>query len=291
MTTTPSPGSGRHLPIRARRVKFTFPSGARHHHFVDNDLVMSHFVAVLSSVFPEGEDFFIRSVRNYSDQITDPQLQQDIKGFIGQESSHKSQHRMLNERLQAMGYPTAKIDRHVKRRLSRAERVYSTEMRLAATAALEHYTATFAEILLNDDDLLSLLDGSDVRSILLWHAFEEAEHKAVAFDVYQAVGGSERNRVRAMRIATTIFIIEMVLQTTRSLLRDPATYNPVRLLRSLNKFRKSPLFSRDALRRYASYTRPGFHPNDWDSTATLEHWSDELLDASGRPMYAEAPGG
>ncbi|BBY53472.1 metal-dependent hydrolase [Mycobacterium koreense] len=291
MTITPSSGSGPHPPIKARRVKFTFPSGARHQHFVDDDLVMSHFVAVLSSVFPEGEDFFIRSVRNYSDQITDPQLQKAVKGFIGQESTHKTQHRMLNERLQAMGYPTERIDRHVNRLLHRMERIFSTEMALAGTAALEHYTATFAEIVLNSDELLSLLDGSKVRDILLWHAFEEAEHKAVAFDVYVAIGGSERSRVRAMRLATTLFVAEMIAQTTLSLLGDRATYNPVRLVRSLNKFRKSPLFSRDALRRYASYTRPGFHPNDWDSTATLEHWSQELLDASGSPMYAEAPGG
>lgn len=275
-----------HVPLKARRVKFTFPSGTKRQHFVDDDLVMSHFVAVLSAVFPEGEDFFIRSVRNYNDQITDPRLQQEVKGFIGQESSHKAQHRMLNDRLQAMGYPTDKIDRHVKRLLDRVDRVFSPEMRLAATSALEHYTASFAEILLNDDELLSLLDGSDVRSILLWHAFEEAEHKAVAFDVYRAVGGSERNRVRAMRIATTIFVLEMFLQTVRSLVRDPAAYNPIRLLRSLNEFRKSPLFSREALRRYASYTTKGFHPDDWDSGPTLEHWSNQLQDASGNPMYA-----
>jgi predicted metal-dependent hydrolase len=286
MTSTPSGSSGQHVPLRARRVRFTFPTGTKRQHFVDDDLVMSHFIAVLSSMFPEGEDFFIRSVRNYRDRITDPQLQEAIKGFIGQESTHKTQHRMLNERLQAMGYPTARIDRHVKALLNRLERMYSTEMALAGTAALEHYTATFAEILLNSDELLALLDESDVREILLWHAFEEAEHKAVAFDVYNAVGGTERSRVRAMRLATTIFVIEMIVQTGRSLARDPATYHPVRLLRSLNRFRKSPIFSRAALRRYASYTRPGFHPDDWDSTATLDHWSKELLDANGEPMYA-----
>jgi predicted metal-dependent hydrolase len=273
------------MPLKARRVRFDFPSGTRRQHFVDNDLLQSHFVAVLSAVFPEGEDFFVRSVRNYRDQITDPQLQQAVKGFIGQESTHKSQHRMLNERLQAMGYPTERIDAHVKRLLNRLERIYSTEMPLAGTAALEHYTATFAEIILNSDEYLRLLDGSDVRSILLWHAFEEAEHKAVAFDVFQAVGGTERSRVRAMRLATTIFVAEIIIQTIRSLARDRATYNPVRLLRSLNSFRKSPLFTRDAFRRYASYTRGGFHPDDWDSTETLERWSKELTDANGEPMY------
>lgn len=288
MTGTSPDRVRQHVPLKARRVQFTFPTGTKRQHFVDDDLVMSHFTAVLSALFPEGEDFFIRSVRNYRDQVTDPELQEAIKGFIGQESTHKTQHRMLNERLQAMGYPTARIDRHVSALLNRLERIFSTEMALAGTAALEHYTATFAEILLNSDDWLALLDGSDVREILLWHAFEEAEHKAVAFDVYEAIGGTERTRVRGMRLATAIFVIEMIIQTTRSLAGDRASYNPVRLLRSLNKFRKSPLFSRAAFRRYASYTRPGFHPDDWDSTATLEHWSKELSDANGNPMYANA---
>lgn len=288
MTGASAGQAGPPAPLRARRVEFSFPTGTKRQHFVDDDLVMSHFTAILSALFPEGEDFFIRSVRNYRDQVSDPQLQQEIKGFIGQESTHKTQHRMLNERLQAMGYPTARVDRHVKWLLNRLERIFSTQMALAGTAALEHYTATFAEILLNSDEWLSLLDGSDVREILLWHAFEEAEHKAVAFDVYRAVGGTERTRVRAMRIATVLFVIEMIIQTGLSLARDPAAYHPVRLVRSLNKFRKSPLFSRAAFRRYTSYTRPGFHPDDWDSTATLQRWGQELVDANGNPLYTNA---
>ena len=285
MTDTPAKRTDQNITLRARRMKFTFPSGTKRQHFVDDDLVMSHFTAVLSSVFPEGEDFFIRSVRNYREQITDPKLQEAIKGFIGQESTHKTQHRMLNDRLQAMGYPTARIDRHVVWLLGKVDAIFSTEMRLAATAALEHYTATFAEILLNSPDWLKLLDGSDVREILLWHAFEEAEHKAVAFDVYEAVHGTERSRVRAMRIATTLFVLEMIALTAMSLAGDRATYNPVRLVKSLNQFRKSPLFSRDAIRRYRSYNHRGFHPDEWDSSATLEHWAKELTDAGGNHMY------
>src|SRR5438128_1318860 len=104
-------------PIKPRRVRFEYPTGERKQHYVDDDLVMSHLVAVLSAMFPEGEDFFIRSVRNYKDRIGDPELQQAIKGFIAQEATHRHQHRMLNERLQEMGYPTARVDRHVNQLL------------------------------------------------------------------------------------------------------------------------------------------------------------------------------
>lgn len=154
-------------------------------------------------------------------------------------------------------------------------------MRLAVTAALEHYTATFAEIILTSDEAQELIGDTEVRPILLWHALEESEHKAVAFDVFETVGGTERTRVWGMRIATVILFTELVIQTTRSLAGDRAAYNPLRLLRSLRAFRRSPLFSPDAVQRFRSYTRAGFHPDDWDSTEVLERWAKELFDSDG----------
>lgn len=130
---------------KPRRVRFPMPTSTKRQHFVDGDLVMSHFISVLSATFPEGEDFFIRSVRNFQSSIDDPQLDTAVKGFIGQEATHRHQHRLLNERLQVMGYPTARIDRHVARLIKRLERRFSPEMRLSMTSALEHYTATLAK--------------------------------------------------------------------------------------------------------------------------------------------------
>ncbi|WP_292990498.1 metal-dependent hydrolase [Mycobacterium sp.] len=273
-------------PLKARRVHFALPSGTRRQHFVDGDLVMSHFISVLSATFPEGEDFFIRSVRNYREQVSDPELQAAIKGFIAQEATHRQQHRLLNQRLQVMGYPTDRIERHIQRLINVLEKRFSEKMRLAVTAAFEHYTATLAEIILTSDDVQKLIGDAEVRPILLWHAFEESEHKAVAFDVYRAVGGTERTRVRAMRIASLIFFAEVIIQTARSLAGDRAAYNPLRLLRSVNDLRRSPLFSRDARQRFSSYTRNGFHPDDWDSTEVLESWAKELFDSDGAQRVA-----
>jgi predicted metal-dependent hydrolase len=257
------------------------PAGTSRQHFVDGDLVMSHFVSTLSATFPEGEDFFIRSVREYRDHISDADLKEAVKGFIAQEATHRHQHQLLNDRLQAMGYPTEGIDRHIKKLVGRLEKRFSPTMRLAVTAALEHYTATFAEIILTSDEAQELIGDTEVRPILLWHALEECEHKAVAFDVYETVGGSERTRVWGMRIASLLLFSELVIQTTRSLAGDRAAYNPVRLLRSLRAFRHNPLFSSAAIERFRSYTRGGFHPDDWDSAEILERWTKELFDADG----------
>lgn len=269
--------------IRVRRISFDFPSldgGSRRRHFVEGDLVMSHIVAMLSAVFPEGEDFFVRSVRRFKDDITDPQLKRDVAGFIGQEVTHGREHRDLNDQLQAMGYPTHAVDRFVKWLLAQ-EWLGGPKFDLAVTAALEHYTATLAETLLTKPECRAILGDNEVRSVLLWHALEESEHKAVAFDVFRAVGGTERQRVWTMRLTSFQFILLMSVFTTISLARDPATYSPVRLLRSLARIPRSPFLARDVRRTLQGYNRPGFHPDDNDATQLLAYWRDELFGESG----------
>src|SRR5947207_11485169 len=85
------------------------------HFAADGDIVTSHVLAVLSSFFPDGEDYFVRSVEAVRDRIEDPKLRQDTDGFIGQESMHGREHRALNERLAELGYPTGAIGTYVKK--------------------------------------------------------------------------------------------------------------------------------------------------------------------------------
>ena len=243
---------------------------------------MSHIIAYLSATFPEGEDFFVRSVRRHADQVTDPILKEQVKGFIGQEVTHSREHVALNERLQEMGYPTGFNDRMTARALARDERMFSPLTCLAMTAALEHFTAVLAESLLGDEDAQALLGSTEVRKMLLWHAYEESEHRAVAFDVYRAVGGTERRRIATMRMVTLTFFGSVVAFTTLSLLRDRSTYNPVRLVRSLWALRRSPFLKRSLRRRLRQYNKAGFHPNDVDNSALLERWHPELFGETGQ---------
>jgi predicted metal-dependent hydrolase len=267
--------------VRTRRIRFDYPTGSLQKHYVDGDLVMSHVVAMLSATFPEGEDFFVRSVRHYADRITDPVLQKQVAGFVGQEVTHGREHRALNERLQQMGYATRRVDRIVKKSLARAERILSPMECLAMTAALEHYTAALAETLLTDERAQALLGSTEVRSMLLWHALEESEHKAVAFDVYRAVGGSEKVRIRVMRMVTFGFLVRVSIFTLISMAGDRSAYNPVRLVRSLLALRHSPFLTREVVQRIRAYNKVGFHPDDNDNSALLEHWTDELFGADG----------
>ncbi|GAA3809497.1 metal-dependent hydrolase [Nocardioides panacisoli] len=270
-----------HRDVRVRRVGFTYPEGALHKHYVDGDLVMSHVVAVLSATFPPGEDFFVRSVRHFRDRVDDPELSAQVRGFIGQEVTHGREHVELNDRLQQMGYPTRRVSAFVEWSLADAWKRAPKKLCLAYTAALEHYTATIAECLLRKPEAQRLLGDTEVRNILLWHALEESEHKAVAFDVYRAVGGSERMRRWGFRIQSVGLIGLVVVGTLLSLLTDRAAYNPVRLVRSLLALRHSPFLQRDVIAHLRAYTREGFHPDDFDSTELVAEWSARLFGPDG----------
>jgi predicted metal-dependent hydrolase len=268
--------------IQTRRIEFAYDETLPKH-FVGGDPAMSHVVAVLSSLFPEGEDFFVESVRDVRDRITDPELKKQVSGFIGQEAIHGREHRTFNERLATLGYPTRFIDRLVKygfrwflgHALPKAHR-------LAVTSALEHYTATLAEVLLGDPDANAKLTEPEVRSLFLWHAVEESEHKSVAFDVFQSVSGKHRIRAGVMNVTTLGFLVGATAGTVLSLLLDGHTYrHPITTARSVARLRHSPWLRKDVRRRIRDYNRRDFHPEDHDATELLAEWRDRLFGESG----------
>src|SRR3546814_1673082 len=54
-------------------------------------------------------------------------------------------------------------------------------MQLAGTCALEHFTATLAHAILSDPAHLAGAE-TEAQRMWRWHAIEEIEHKAVAYD-------------------------------------------------------------------------------------------------------------
>jgi len=263
--------------ISVRRPGLSYADDRTPRYFVADDILRSHIAAMLSSVFPEGEDFFVRSVKAYRNQITDPVLKEQVKGFIGQEALHGREHRAFNDRLHELGYPTRFTDKRVKIGLGILGKVAPKAHQLAVTAALEHYTATLAEALLRDDKARDEFVTDETRTLFTWHALEETEHKSVAFDVFQHVSGERRVRVGTMYAIHVGFLFAMTMSVTISLLFDRyARRHPLKVLRSLGRLRTHVFFQPAVLRRLKDYDRADFHPDDHDTVELLDRWRAEL---------------
>ncbi|MBP8111663.1 MAG: metal-dependent hydrolase, partial [Agitococcus sp.] len=210
--------STNHLPtlagtpsIPVRRMDFEFDDAIPKYWF-DNNPFLTMLLTGLSCVFPEGERMFMRSVRHYQDKITDPQLLKEVRAFIGQEAHHGKEHQAFNEFMARKDLPIEKIMAFVAQGIAFEEKNLSKERMLAKTCALEHFTAMFAEMILEHPEFL---DGMDerLRPLWLWHAIEESEHKSVAFDVYQQQVGNYWIRVSEMAFTSVFFTFFTGLHT------------------------------------------------------------------------------
>lgn len=269
--------------IPTRSLEFDAWLGDIPRHFArDGDLMLSHILTVLSSTFPEGEAYFVRSVSAVRDRITDPRLRQEVDDFIGQEAMHGREHAVFNERMAELGYPVRPIGTYVRKLMELRERFLDEKANLAITAGLEHYTATLAETLLGEPEARAAIGHDGARHLFLWHALEEAEHKAVAFDVYRHVGGTERMRIITMWVLHVYFLLETSIWTAISLSMDPAARrHPVRVLQSLWRLRHSGFTPLWAVRHLHRYNRRGFHPSARDSSELISTWRAQLFGSEG----------
>jgi predicted metal-dependent hydrolase len=173
------------------------------------------------------------------------------------------------------GYPVEAMEARVQRLLDRVTARTTPRMQLAVTAALEHFTALMAHLLLRDP---KILEGAHpvMAALWKWHAAEENEHKAVAFDVYQAAGGNYAERCAAMIGATVIFWAKVIEQQVR-MMEANGTVLSLGEWTSLMKFLfVAPGGLLRLIPMYFTYFRPGFHPWDLDNQGLLDEWKREL---------------
>jgi predicted metal-dependent hydrolase len=225
----------------------------------------------LSVFFPAGERFFISTVHAYEDRIKGPGLKAAMRAFCGQEGVHSREHVRYNDMLAAKGYPVAAMEERVKERLRRAARHLPRRRQLAVTCALEHFTALLGELVLENPEIL---DGADptMAALWRWHAAEENEHKAVAFDVFKAVGGTYEERASVMVFVTLIFWTRVLEQQIRMMRVDGTVASPREWAALLHFLFVKPGGMLGVFREYWEYFRPDFHPNDIDSSGLVGEW-------------------
>lgn len=240
-------------------------------HWLGGDPYQTAIYNALSVTFPKGEAFFIESVRAFRDGTTE-RLSGEIAAFVRQEVVHSREHIAFNRRVTDTGYDVSRLHQAVDRRLALI-RSRPPILALAATIALEHYTAILAHALLADSRHLDVADAESA-ALWRWHAIEEIEHKGVAYDTWlHATRGWTRWRrwsvkARVMLLVTHHFLIDRTRGALDLLAQDGISGARAGWGLARAAF-VSPGLMRRILRPWFAYFLPGFHPWNEDDRGLI----------------------
>jgi predicted metal-dependent hydrolase len=257
-------------------------------HWFGGDPFKSRLFDAMSTLFPEGERFFIKSVRDWRDKVTDPELAREIKDFIRQEAQHGIVHTRYNERLKSQGINVDGLERFLRFLFDHIGRKFAPKIQnLADTTATEHLTAIMAECLFTNKDVMAQADPR-VRAMYAWHAMEEVEHKAVAFDVLMTVAKCSYLRRAFSIFGVTIGFNLYSLVVTGMMLKVDG-FGFWRRTGMMVKgvwwmFKPGGLYM-PILGPYLSYLKRDFHPWQTGQMHSYGAWRD-ALDSTGDPVLA-----
>lgn len=256
--------------------------------WLGGDPFKTRFFDAMSLMFPDGERYFISCVRDFRDAVTDPGLQQAIKDFIRQEGQHGLIHRQFNASLKAQGIDVDRLEGYTRSFLfGFMRRFLPGKHNLACTAASEHLTAIMAQTFFVPGGAMASGDPR-MRALYTWHAMEEMEHKAVAFDVMQKVAKvGYLRRVYTLCEATLSFNLQVLPYTLIMLKADG--FSRAQRLKMLAAglwwvYGPHGLFTAH-LRPYLRYFRPGFHPWQVAQAPWYGLWL-ETFNRTGDPLEA-----
>jgi len=235
----------------------------------------------LSSTFPVGEAYFVESVRAVRHGAP-PKLAEEIKAFTTQEAIHSREHDAFNKRAAEAGYDLSKLERRVEERLAVA-RARGPIANVAATMALEHFTAILAHQLLANPAHLEGAD-SETAELWRWHACEEIEHKGVAYDTWLWATRDwprfKRWKVKAkvMLYVTRNFLVDRTAGSLELMRQDGVTGVRAWSLLLTYLWVKPAMFRKIA-GAWFKYFLPGFHPWNEDDRHLLKAYDTSARDA------------
>lgn len=269
--------------IEARDVHFEWDGMPLH--YIPGQPMAVHMYNAMHLILPEGERAMSAALADALPFIDDPRLEEEVRGFIGQETQHADSHRGAREYLGDLGLNVEmgeKMEWMVDNVLGykgltgRAYRAWLSE-RLGLFAAMEHYTAVVGNWFLRSHGLEDNDTYPEMMDLLKWHGAEEVEHRNVVFDAYQYVDGSYARRVRTALIASAV-LAALFFSTARDLYRsDPEL--PRKRPHWLRSFRRAIKVNAIPSAKFfiteiPVYLRPTFHPASFGSIdAAVEYLS------------------
>lgn len=244
------------------------PDDSTPRYWFAGDPFTTHFFNAVSTTFPEGERFFIRSVRHYADGIEDEALVADVAAFAGQEGRHSREHDHHVTLLINQGYSGLRVFNRNLRVATGWLNVHAPRLSLALTTAIEHVTAITAHQILAQPHAWTGEMDPGMQRLWRWHAVEETEHKAVAYDVYQQAVGSVWIRRLAMADAIFGFLAEVFFRHAYLLIKD-RQLRPSVIMRGFGVLFGRGGFIRALWPPLLEFWRRDFHPWQNDDHALL----------------------
>ena len=271
MTFLPQSQSPDGLEFGARRQSFNL-DGPLASDWHGGSAYRTAWFNAMSLLFPLGEKFFIDSVCHYQDRIRDPRLLGEIAAFRAQEATHRVQHQKYNELLcKLRDYDLPRFERNERERMAWAYRELPPRRRLAGTVANEHLTAIMSNDMLLHRDVLTGADPQ-VASLWEWHGIEETEHKAVAFDVFVAVGGTVSERRQALLLNTLFFFKDTLRNVCIMLQKDGKLWNFREWASGFKFLFIKPGMLRRVFPAWLRFFRKDFHPWQVDNRELIDQW-------------------
>jgi predicted metal-dependent hydrolase len=291
-TTNPAVTRGPHDPPLPRRVPFDFAATCPPY-WMGGSYSASCLLDAYTLMFPAMEAFMVKHMADLARRTDAPLDRAAVQGFLKQEGAHAREHRRSMDCVRAQGYDIDRIESSIGTLFAVLDRVvallhrtpYGDQLMTGIMAGGEHWTAAMSEMSFTPGLLASTVgqvdrtepprEITDMELLYLWHCAEELEHKAVAADVFAAVGGREVTRLISFGMATTIFFV-LTGMTFLPMLRQSRTVLGPELWpyigerggwRGLGndiRWSLSPMVGVYG-RAIRQYLRRGFHPNDVDT--------------------------
>lgn len=271
------------LPLPTRRVRFEYPS--------DFDpawnRALPEFAFGANSVsllMPYAEPYFIRSIRAALVDLDD-RLRPRVESFLRQESGHYRQHRRFNDLIAERYRGIRHLERWIAGAYGWLGRTRSVRFNVAFAAASE--TIAFALARWSEAHLDDFFDEGDpvATTLFLWHLAEEVEHKAVAYDVFEAIDGSRLRYSIAMLSTFTLLAWFAIIGTLLMVIGSGRMWRPVTYVRLL---RWSVSLAFAVLPVMAASALPGHHPSDLADPVFLPTWLRQYDPVTGTlPLWRD----
>ena len=268
------------LSITPRDVRFGRGQPMKRY-WLKDDPIATAFYNALSVTFPKGEAYFCDSVKAFREGADD-KLGNEIRAFVKQEVIHSREHVAFNRHVVDQGYDIAPLERDVDAALALTEG-RPPIANLAATMALEHFTAMLAHELIANPRHLK---GGEQQAAALWrwHAAEEIEHKGVAYDTWLHATRDwsrwQRWKIKSIvMLATTAKFFQGRRRGMLELLRQDGMTGPKVWARLAWYAFGNPGMARKIAGVWVSFFMPGFHPWKHDDRALIALAESDYQDA------------